>query len=262
MMLYLGAVLAAAVACGFTWYNVLQASDWKGLVGGASIAFICGLVAIGSDLQGSVRSRLGALANTSIWQCPMGLACLLGWSAFGVVMYQIAQLYPDWASQTFHFKIGKNLLVTGFAVGVSAIIIIRSKLTKVNDVEWGAEWIYLWSGAQVLDAVNRRRVSIKKALETKVAPYATDLTGQQLFFTDLEAHVKSLLPGLPIDLQNAVNKEIQQLRNNSVAPPGAVDADAQVNGNVNARRFLVSIVIDYLGDRDIKIWAGSKGLAI
>ena len=110
---------------------------------GTAIAFSCGLVAIGVDLQDSVTARLGALANTSILQSWQGWAGLLGWGAFNAAMFQVVLLNPSWASQTFNFKVDDNLAWTGLLVGLSAIIIIRSKLTKVGNVEWGVEWLYL-----------------------------------------------------------------------------------------------------------------------
>lgn len=259
--LFAGAVLFVVLAAGTTAYNLRAAEDWKALLFGALIALGCGLVAIGADLQASVRARLGTLANTSILQCWQGCACLFGWGAFSVSMFQIAQLYPEWASKTFHFEVAQNPLATGLLVGVSAVIIIRSKLTKVNDIEWGAEWVYLWSGAQVLDAVNRRRVAIKKALEAKIAPYVTDVAGQPLFFTSLESHVNGLLPGLSADLQTKMSNELTQLRGN-IVPAGSASPDTILNASIPARRVLVSVVIDYLGDDELRQWASASGLAL
>jgi hypothetical protein len=176
-------------------------------------------------------------------------------------MFHIVLLYPTWASETFHFQVGENLLWTGLLVGVSAVIIIRSKLTKVNNIEWGGEWLYLWSGARVLDAVNRRRITIKQALEAKFAPHIRNLTTLPTFFTDLETHVNLLLPGLDPETRNAINKEIQQLRA-SFIPTGSPNPDDVVNGNAIARKVLVSVVIDYLGDRELKEWAASKSLSL
>jgi hypothetical protein len=260
-VLNIGAALATVLAAGFTWYNFAKAGDHISFVAGTSIALICGLIAIGSDLQGNVTARLGALANTSVVRCREGVACLVGWGAFNVAMFQIVLLYPVWASETFHFQVGDNLLGTGLLVGVSAVIIIRSKLTKVNNIEWGGEWLYLWSGARVLDAVNRRRVAIKQKLEAAFAPHVANIAGLPTFFTDLETHVNSLLPGLPTELQTDVNKELQQLKT-SFVPAGSPNPANVLDKDATARKVLVSVVIDYLGDDELKSWATSKHLTL
>ena len=225
------------------------------------MALACAAIAVGSDLQASVTSRLGALANTSIIQSWHGWACLIGWGTFCVAMFQIAQLYPDWASSTLHFKVDENLISTGLVVGISAIIIIRSKLTKVNDIEWGAEWLYLWSSAQVLDAVNRRRVEVKRQWERKIDPYVRDLVQEPRLFTDLEAYVTPLLTGCTPKIQTAMTQELQRLRG-AYIKSGDPDPDGTINNSVLARKYLVSAVLDHLGNSEIKNWAVSKQLKI
>jgi hypothetical protein len=150
-LLLAGATVITGAALGLSYYNLaLGPNPQNGLMCflGSLIALACALIAIGIDLQDAVTARLGVLANTSILQCWQGWACLLGWGAFNVAMFQIVLLYPKWASETFHFEVGNNLASTGLLVGVSAMIIIRSKLMKVNNIEWGVEWLYLWSSAQ------------------------------------------------------------------------------------------------------------------
>jgi hypothetical protein len=73
--------------------------------------------------------------------------------------------------------------------------------------------------------------------------------------------VTSLLPGLGADLQTALGKEIQQLRA-SFVPAGSANPDSVVNGNATARKVLVSVVIDYLGDGELKEWAKENSLPI
>lgn len=97
-------------------------------------------------------------------------------------------------------------------MGISAIIIIRSKLFKQGNVEWGVEWVYLWSSAQVLDAVNRKRIDIKTYWESKLRSSADDLGKYPSFFCDLETYMTGIVGGKPQQTQAALIQEFQQLR--------------------------------------------------
>src|SRR3954466_705940 len=125
-LLLAGAVVAALACVALIWTNLAPAKAAP-LLAGSAIALACAVIAVGTDLQDSVTGRLGALANTSVLQCWQGWASLLGWGAFDAAMFHLVLLNPVWASETFHFKVDDNLAWTGLVVGVSAIVIIRSK---------------------------------------------------------------------------------------------------------------------------------------
>jgi hypothetical protein len=261
-----GAVIAVLAALVLTYANVAQAAGAQSgnlipLSLGTAIAFWCAVIAVGTDLQSSVSNRLGALANTSILQCWQGWASLVGWGAFDATMLQIVLRNPVWASQTFHFDISSNLLWAGLVVGISAIIIIRSKLFKQGEVEWGAEWIYLWSAAQVLDAVNQHRIAIKRHWEGKFRSASDNIAAYANFFTDLESHMTAVLRGMPPATQAALTQEFQRLRTN-YPPAGGQTADDAVNGNAAARRYIVSAVLDHVGDSTLVEWANGAGIQI
>lgn len=260
-LLATGAFVMALLAMAMTYFNGTANAHLTLFLLGTMVALGCALIAIGIDLQASVSSRLGALANTSILQSWQGWACLIGWGMFCVVMFQIAQLYPDWASETLHFKVNDNLMSTGLIVGISALVIIRSKLTKVNEIEWGGEWLYLWSSAQVLDAVNRRRVYVKREWETKLDPYVSNLVGQPTLFTDLENYITPLLAGWAPKTQTAVTTELSRLRGTYIKQ-GDPNPDATINQSVPARRYLISAILDHLGNAEIQNFAIQRGLKL
>jgi hypothetical protein len=249
-----GAIIVTGAAGLLSYYNLVQGTvpqnNLRSVLLGTSIALACALIAIGIDLQDAVTTRLGVLANTSILQCWQGWATLLGWGAFNVTMFQIVLLDPKWASETFHFEVGNNLASTGLLVGVSAMIIIRSKLMKVNNIEWGVEWLYLWSSAQSLSAVNRKRIATKSRWESKFQPYVNNLAKYPNFFTDLETHVVNILRGSSLKVQDALQQEFTQLRATYVSA-GDPTPDTTINASIPARRYLVSAVLDHLGYADI-----------
>jgi hypothetical protein len=265
--LLLSVAAIVVVAAGIlTYVNIApatgeQSSNLVPLLLGTAIAFGCALVAVGTDLQSSVTNRLGALANTSILQCWQGWASLVGWGAFDATMLQIVLKNPNWASQTFHFDVSSNLLWAGLVVGISAIIIIRSKLFKQGDVEWGAEWIYLWSSAQVLDAVNQHRIAIKRLWESKFRAPSANTANYPSFFTDLESHMTGVLLGMQPATQAALTREFQRLHTN-YPPTAGQTADDAVNGNAAARRYIVSAVLDHVGHGALVGWANGAGIQI
>jgi len=265
-LLLVGALIAVSAASILTYANVASDSSTKTtnllpLLGGTAIAFVCALIAIGTDLQNSVTSRLGALANTSILQSWQGWSSLVGWGAFDAALLQIVLINPTWASQTFHFDLGKNLLWAGLVVGISAIIIIRSKLFKQGNIEWGVEWMYLRSSAQVLDAVNGKRTDIKRYYEREFRPFANDLGQHPNFFTDLEEHMTEVLRGKSQRTQAAAIQEFARLRAKYI-PAGDQNPDATINNSAPASRYLISVVMDYVGHADLVTWAHTQGMQI
>ena len=74
-------VAAVTMICFNINHGTIKQVGASSVLLGTAIAFSCGLVAIGVDLQDSVTARLGALANTSILQSWQGWAGLLGWGS-------------------------------------------------------------------------------------------------------------------------------------------------------------------------------------
>ena len=259
-LLLAGAVIAVLI-CGILAYHNTIPNKQGQLLLGTAIAFACALIAVGTDLHDSVTGRLGNLANTSILQTWQGWASLVAWGAFTAAMFHIVLINPTWASETFHFTVDNNLAWTGVAVGISAIIIIRSKLAKVGNVEWGVEWIYLWSSAQVLDAVNQRRITTKNHWDGKFRPSANDIAKHPNFFTDLETHMISILNGKSPKVQTALTQEFQRIRA-TLVPAGAANPNAAMNGSAPARRYLVSAILDHLGHTELVAWAKIQGITI
>jgi hypothetical protein len=241
-LLLAGAAISVLAICVLIYVNSTSGKLGP-LLAGTAIAFVCALIAVGTDLQGSVTSRLGALANTSILQIWQGWAGLVGWCAFDADVFQATLINPSWASQTFHFDVGNNIPWAGLVVGLSAIIIIRSKLLKQGNVEWGVEWIYLWSSAQVLDAVNRQRIAIKRHWEGRFRPSANDLATYPNFFTDLETSMIGVLHGRSPQTEAALTQEFRRLRANYI-PAGDPHPNATINASAHARRYLVSATQD------------------
>ena len=257
--------------CGFlVYYNVTSATFASAklaeLLLGTTIAFVCALIAVGADLQESMTTQLsgslGARANTSILFTWQGWAGLIAWGAFTAAMFHVVLIDPSWASNTFHFKVDDKLPLTGVTIGISALFIIRSKLVKVGNVEWGMEWVYLWSSAQVLTAVNRHRYTTKGYWERKFRPVARDLAGYPGLFTDIETYyVSNILIAKPKKVQDAMTQEFRNIRAKHI-PAGDPAPDATINASEPARLYLVSVILDYLGQNELVTWAGVQGIAI
>ncbi len=102
--------------------------DAAALAGGTVVAFCCAFIAIAVDLQTAVKAELGGLADTSVLLCRWGWIIAVGWGGFDAVMFLVVEDHRQWASGTFGFKVDDNQLWTGLVVGVSAILVIRSKI--------------------------------------------------------------------------------------------------------------------------------------
>ena len=234
--------------------------DTAALAGGTVIAFCCAFMAVAVDLQTAVKAELGALADTSVLMCRWGQIIAVGWGGFDAVMFLVVQNHRQWASGTFGFRVDENRLWTGLVVGVSAILIIRSKLAKVGGVEVGGEWAYLWSRAKVIDAVNRRRIAIKDDWRRRFAPAVRDVAGCPDFFTDLEVRLLDLVAGRP-GIRASIMAQLSDLRRQHI-PAGDATPDATINASVRARSYLISVALDYFGYADIEKWARQHGVAI
>jgi hypothetical protein len=261
ILLLAGAFVAILATLVVALFHPGQDTAGPALLLGGTISFFCALVAVGTDLQDSVKVRLGDLAGTSILSTWQGWASLALWGCFTVFMFQFVVQHPAWATSTFLFKVSDNLLATGFVVGISAIVIIRSKLAKVGNVEWGVEWVYLWSSAQVLNAVNQKRIRTVGQWKRRFKPLVTDVVTYPNLFTDLESHMSSLLNGKSAKTQTAVSQEFTRLRV-SYIPAGNANADATINANLLARQYIVSVILDHLGPDDLSDWAKTQGATL
>jgi hypothetical protein len=231
------------------------------LVLGTLIAFACAVVAVAIDLQDAVRARMGGFANTSVLLCWQGWLALGFWGLFDAIMYHVILHNKEWASRTFGFTVEENLLWTGLAVGLSAVIVIRSKLAKIGNVEIGGEFAYLWSRAKVLDAVNRRRIDKKQKCQGgKTKDAIADIVAYRTLFTDLEVHLRELARGRP-DISAAVISQIDDLRKTYIKT-GDPDPDKTINENKRAREYLVNIALDYFGHRDFRRWTKDNQIPI
>lgn len=230
------------------------------LVLGTLVAFACAVVAVGVDLQDAVKTQLGALANTFVLQCWQGWAALFAWGIFDAGMYHVILNNQQWASNTFGFDVKQNPLLLGIVVGVSAVVVIRSKLAKVGNFEVGGEWLYLWSRATVLNAINKRRVRIKRTWQAKFRAAIHDTAGLPTFFTDLEAEIRGRVAGRP-DISTSILAQLDDLRKQYV-PTGDPNPDATINRSERARSYLVSLGLDYFGHRDLQEWATASGIVL
>jgi hypothetical protein len=220
------------------------------LLGGIAIAFALAFVAIAFDIQDAIKSRLGDGANTSVLTVRQGWLVLVGWSLFDVALYMAALSHPTWARQTFGFDIANNKLAAGVVVGLSAVIVIRSKLAKVSNVELGFEWAYLWSRAYALTSVNRARFQARVQCEGKYFPFALDTTNYPTLFSSLERWLRVRAEDLEQGACLKVKNQIDEIRKRTAAPDHDPDA----------RKYLFGVAFDYLSPREIKDWGDTVPL--
>lgn len=254
---------AVLVYLSYTNYKVNASSN---LFWGTVIAFLFAFIVIGADLQETVKSHFTGLgakgrANTLIIETWQGWATMIAWGAFAAAMFHVVHSHPDWAKETFQFKVADNPEMTGLMIGISALIIIRSKLIKANNIDWGFEGIYLWSSQHVCESVYLKRTATKNLWEGKFRPIANDIASCGTFFTDLEREVLKCIGGKPQGFQPEPKAEIAQIRATFI-PSADPNPDQTINASAPARRMLVSVTLDYLGQGELVSSAKDAGITI
>jgi hypothetical protein len=215
---------------------MMQFSTVLPLILGIAAAFFAAFVAVAIDMREAARATFktpGSISVLSIWQ---GWMILVAWGLFDVAVYWIVLAHPDWALHTLGLKVSDDKILAGFVVGVSAIVIIRSKLVKVGSVEIGGEYAYLWSRAYVLDAISTRRALLKVQYDRKYGPIAKNLNANPNLFTEVESWIGDRAKGTNVRTQQEIEKQIKLIRKT-----GGSNADA----NPAARKALVGVAIDY-----------------
>lgn len=212
---------------------------------GGLVAFALAVVAVGVDIQQTIQSRLGNGANTSVLAVWQGWIILAMWGFCDAGLYIAILANPDWAKATFPFVVSGNKLWAGVIIGVSAVIIIRSKLAKVADVEIGFEWAYLWARAFVLTSVNKERARKRVASEKRYYPMADDVAKFPGLFTDLKKWIELMAKGLDEQRQTAVLTQLAEISRTSTANSSSPDKD------VDARRNLMGLAFDYFTTSEI-----------
>lgn len=219
-----------------------------GVFAGSAVAFGLAAVAVGFDVQDTVRARLGELANTSVLMTWQGWAVLFGWGLFDALLYFYIINNPQWATNTFNFDVAGNKVWAGAVVGVSAVLIIRSKLAKIGSVELGGEFAYLWSRAYVLDAVNGVRVQKRIENEKQYASAARDISKYPSLYTELAAWIDDRSKGKSEAARALIMAQMSEIKRQAKPSPADADQDP------NARKYLFGLAIDYFKPAEIEAW--------
>lgn len=222
------------------------------LAGGTAIAFVAAVVAVFSDLQQNVKDELKT-ADTSVLAVWQGWAILGAWGIVVAAMYLVILNHKDWAAHAFGFNVDDNRILAGLAVGLSAVLIIRSKLAKVGNVELGGEYAYLWSRAYLLKSVNGFRRDRRIAAINRYNPVVTDLANYPDFFTKLEEWMRETARGTP-EVATRMVGQIEQIKAQAGPNPP--------NANVDSRRFLVGLAIDSFSAASLDRFAQTNGISV
>jgi hypothetical protein len=213
------------------------------LAAGILVAFLTAVVAVWLDIHDTMKAQLG---SSRMWGLLVreGWWFLLVWGIFDAALFLIILHNPNWAQSTFGFNLNANKIVAGAAVGLSAVFVIRSKLTKIGNVELGGEWVYLWSRAYVLGAVSQRWGIQRIKLLNTYELITKDAGKYPKFYTDLEGWILTQLNTAPDD-KEGVRAQMERIRK-STADPGK---------DANARADLTAVALDFLGPKRLEEWA-------
>lgn len=221
------------------------------LLGGLAIAFALGALAVWLDIRDTLKSQLGASTTMTTMLAGQGWWFLLAWGSVDALIFLIVISHPVWAKATFQFDFDQNKLLAGATVGLSAVFVIRSKLTKIGNVEIGGEWAYLWSRAYLLSSVSQRWGLERIGLLADYETVTKDPVKFPNFYTDLEHWLTEQSKVVPDD-KDFVIGQMALIRK---------QAAANILLDPNARRDLAGLGIDFLGPTNFEKWAKRLGYA-
>lgn len=224
------------------------------IASGTIAALALAACTVGADMQQAVKARLGVVANTFVLSAWQGWMVISAWSVAVAIVFLVVIQHPKWASSTFQFDVPNNAIAAGVAVGISAVIVIRSKLAKIGNIEVGGEWAYLWSRAYVLNAVNQIRVRSRIQGERLYNPIALDVAQYPEFFSRLEDWLTRWGDGKDLLIKEEVEAQIIEIKKQ--VGSGAPDQD------VNARKYLVGIMLDYTPPHEFNKFASDERLPL
>ena len=210
---------------------------------GGVFAFICAAIAVGSDAQSEVNTRLGRIRGTNIVSWP-GVAFVVFWGLADVAFYVAFLFNHEWAKKAFDIEIEKNLLWSGMVVGLSAVLIFRTNLATVGSVQVGGEWLYTTTRAYLIDALNRKRSRHRYAFLNTHKPFYNDCKKYPAYFTALHGKILDLAIGSPH--KSEIETALDKTKTSGSEQP---DTDVAVRMNVTG------VAYDYFGAKEFEDWA-------
>ena len=211
-------------------------------VGGASIAFLCATIAVGANAQTEVKARFGSgLHGTSILLSKPGLLFLAFWGLVDAVFFMVFVNNHDWAKRAFNIEVEDNVLMTVAVVGLSAILIIRTNLATVGSVQLGGELVYSWSRSYLIDQLNRKRVSDRRAFMQRYRSYYRDVAGYPNYLVSLGNTLTNLAGGSANAAK--IKEDFAKLKTEAAA------------NAIESRESLTGLVYDYFGPKAVDDWA-------
>lgn len=218
---------------------------------GMFVAFGAAVFAVGVDLQQTIKTQLGKKADTSVLAVREGWMILLGWGVVVALMYLYVLHHKEWAKTAFGLDVGRDSLLAGLAVGLSAVLIIRSKLAKVGTFEIGGELAYLWSRAYVVKAVNQVRMQKRDSAVNRYQSVVDDIAGNPELFSKLEEWMIEAAKPMD-DIAPAMKEQIDTLKNGAV--------NGQPDKDPKARKYLVRVALDYFSVSGLDSFAKANGI--
>jgi hypothetical protein len=210
---------------------------------GGLIAFGFAALAVGTDAQSEMRSRFGGRHGTFAPSTGPGLVFIIWWSLVDLAFYIWFLKHHDWAKRAFNVDVEKGTILTGLAVGVSAVLIIRTKLATYNSIPVGFDAFYEWTRSILIDQLNRKRVRMRRTFLGKFKAPCNDIEGLPKYFTSAEKTLKELAAG------KAQQAEIQSVMATIRSSVGEPDRSSV------AREDLTGLFYDYFGPEEVEKWA-------
>lgn len=213
---------------------------------GGILAFLLAVITVLYDCHVSIQERLKRVPMPIV-RSPKAI----GFSVLCGIVAVIAFSFTDDRGDTLidsvlGLKLA-NPLARGAAVGLTVLVLIRSKLSSIKGAEIGGELVY-----------NKGRIAVMQSLNSKWRAYKARFNKLNLetalatadYENRLLVELRESIQVQPEDFRTFVESQIQNVLHNK--PPGVVDP-AQFNWR-SYYRTLTNLALDYSGPDVFQGW--------
>jgi hypothetical protein len=217
---------------------------------GAMEAFVVAFGVVAFDCHNNVK----AVLQQAMIPLPLVLASWIVWPVcglFALFAFAYSATHPsesNWISQAISLGAPDNFS-RGFTVGMSVLVLIRSKVMTAGNSEVGLEYFYNVGRAWILKSVNRKRVRIKNNF---LDGHIDRMMAKANFQANLLTFAVEIVASESEAIRNSMRDQFE--KTGARRPNTAFNAE-----NPDWQQFyrdLAGIAVDYCGVKQVSDWVG------
>jgi hypothetical protein len=213
---------------------------------GALLALLAAAVTVLYDCHVSIQDRLKRVP-LPIYRAPEAIVLALTCGAIAAIAFQFTDGKGDTLIDSILGLRQSNPYLRGLCVGLTVLVLIRSKLSSIKGAEVGGELAYNAGRVWVMQALNQRWRAFKSNYYTRNGTKALALPGyEDLLITELRELIKVRPEDYRVFVESQV-KNVQQSRPRAAFDPARLDWQTYY-------RTLTNLALDYAGAPVFEGW--------